>query len=130
MAQRVLAQAVDQAVGGAGIEQAQVIGQDRVIGGAVTGQVVLQRLDDVLVLTAGAIQVTVQRLRARIAERGDYDAWVATERHHLGLEYLPVGFGPGACLVVEVVIQPYGAAAPVLAQRAPSLRSPLNQPRR
>jgi len=46
MAQGVVTQAVDQAIGGAGIEQTQVVGEEAVIGGAVAGQIVFHRLDE------------------------------------------------------------------------------------
>ena len=51
-----------QHIGAAGKEQAQVVGQEAMIGGAVRGKIVLEPLDPIFILSAGAVEVTVQAL--------------------------------------------------------------------
>ena len=54
---------MDQLVSRTGIKQAQVVGEESVVRGAIAGQIVLHCLDEILVLSARAVQIAVQRLR-------------------------------------------------------------------
>src|SRR5512142_1449813 len=74
------------------------------VGGAVGGQIVLEHVDSVLVLAAGAVEVTVQALGAGEVEGGDDQTRIIAERRDLGFEDDPEGLRPGLGGVVQVVI--------------------------
>ena len=104
MDQGLGAQGVMQDVGGAGEEQAHVIGQKGVVGGAVAGQVILDHLDEVFVLTASTVQIAVEAFGAGQIQGGDHEAGILAQRHDLGLEHDAEGLRPGAGGVVDVMI--------------------------
>jgi hypothetical protein len=91
MVQGVLAQAVDQVVSSTGIEQAQVVGEKGMVGRAIAGQIILHRLDEVLVLSPRAVQVPVQCPRRRVGQRRHDKARVVPQSHDLDLEHHAVG---------------------------------------
>ena len=106
VAQCVFAQAVDQIVGRAGIEEAQVIGEKAVVIRAITRQMVRHRLDIILALTPSAVQIPIKRFRRRFGQRRHHKARVVAQAHDLGLEHHPVRGGPGASPVIHLVVKP------------------------
>lgn len=55
MDQDLGAQCLVQDIGAAGEQQAQVIGQEAVVGGAIAGQVVFHLFDEILILAARTV---------------------------------------------------------------------------
>ncbi len=55
-------QGVVQYISAAGEEQAQVVGQEAMSGGTVGGEIVLEPLDPIFILSASAVEITVQAL--------------------------------------------------------------------
>jgi hypothetical protein len=51
-----------QDIAGAGEEQAQVVGEEAVVGRMIAGQVVLDHFDEIFVPAAGAVEIAVQAL--------------------------------------------------------------------
>jgi hypothetical protein len=75
-----------QGIGGAGPERPHLIGQEAAVGGAVAGQIVLDPLDKVFVLTARAAQIAGDALGIGQVQGGDDEAGIVAARHHFGLE--------------------------------------------
>ena len=73
------AQGLMQDIGGTGEEQAHVVGEETVIGGAVTGEIVFDHLDEVFILPAGTIEIPIQVLGGGQTEGGDHIAGILTE---------------------------------------------------
>ena len=67
-------------------QQAHEVGKKTSTGRTVGRQVVLQRLDEVFTLAARAINVVVQHVGVKAAQRGNDEARALAQRHHPGLE--------------------------------------------
>lgn len=73
------AQGLMQDIGGTGEEQAHVVGEETLIAGAITGEIVFDHLDEVFILPAGAIEIPIQVLGGGQSEGGDHIAGVVPE---------------------------------------------------
>lgn len=109
MDQHLGAQGMVQDISSGVKEQAHVVGQEAVIGGAVAGQVVFDHLDKILVLTARAVQIALEALGAGQVKGSDHEAGILAHPHDLGLEHDAEGLRPGAGGVVHLVTTGAGA---------------------
>lgn len=95
-----------QHVRATGEKQAHVIGQKTVIGGAITGQVVFDPLDIVLVLTPRAVEILVQYFWGGAIQSSHDETGIVSTAHDFGLENHAKRLGPGRGGVVEFMIHP------------------------
>ena len=78
MDQDFSAQRLMQDIGTAGKEQAQVVGQEAMIGSAVRGQIMLEHFDPILILSAGTVEIAVKTLGGGLVEGGDDETGIVS----------------------------------------------------
>lgn len=105
MLEGVWAQSVLQAIGRTGQAEPQTVGEERRRGRTVAGEVVLDRLDRVVAIAAGAGEVLGQPRRGRGRQRRAHTPWGIPRRPHFGFEEDPPGLGPGGRGIEQLGIQ-------------------------